>query len=60
MKLFVIAMLLAGAAALIVAAVVFKSTRAVSFLKVLRRIAWGYIIGIVILAAWRIWSQGGI
>ncbi|GAB4323165.1 MAG: hypothetical protein Kow0010_04370 [Dehalococcoidia bacterium] len=60
MKAFFVLALLLAIATIIVAAVVFKSTRAVSFLKVLRRIAWGYIIGIVILAAWRIWSQGGI
>lgn len=60
MKAILVLALLLAIATVIVAAVVFKSTRAVSFLKVLRRIAWGYIIGIVIIAAWRIWSQGGI
>lgn len=60
MKAFLVLALLLAVAAIVVAAVVFRSTRAVSFLKVVRRIAWGYVIGIVILAAWRIWSQGGI
>jgi hypothetical protein len=42
---------------LVVAAVVFRSGRARDTLRFLRNAAWLYIIGIVALAIWRMWTE---
>ena len=60
MKLFIILLLVAGAAALAVASVVFRSEGATRLLKQLRLAAFVYVIAIVAAAAFRIWQQGGI
>ena len=52
--------LVALAAVLIVAAVVFRSQRAVEILRFLRKVGWGYVIGILLLAAIAIWRNGGL
>ncbi|GIW18237.1 hypothetical protein O0235_05025 [Tepidiforma flava] len=39
----------------IVMAVVFRDRRARDTLRFLRNVAYGYIIAIVLIAAWRLW-----
>ncbi len=39
----------------IVMAVVFRNQRARDTLRFLRNVAYGYIIAIVLIAAWRLW-----
>ncbi len=44
----------------IVAAVVFRRGWAIRALHVLRRVGWGYVIGILVLAGMHIWRNGGL
>lgn len=48
------------AAVVIVAAVVFRRQWAIKALHVLRRVGWGYVIGILVLAGIYIWRDGGL
>ena len=45
-------------ALLIVMAVVFRSCQAKETLRFGMRVAWGYVVLIVALAAWRVYQQG--
>lgn len=60
MRQFLFQAVIAFAAVLAVAAVVFRSRRAVETLKFLRTVAFAYVIVIVLLGLWRLWQQGGI
>ena len=60
MKLFILLILVAGGGALAVASVVFRSERATHLLKQLRLVAFAYVAGIVAIAVYRIWQQGGL
>jgi hypothetical protein len=60
MRLFLLLLFLVGAAALAVAAVIFRSQGAIHFLKRLRLIAFVYVGTIVAIAIWRVWEQGGL
>lgn len=42
----------------IVMAVVFRDQRSRNRLRFLRNVGWGYVIAILLLAAWRIYSDG--
>lgn len=57
MRSFLVSALVLTAVVLVVAAVVFRSGRARDTLRFLRNAAWLYIIGIVVLAIWRMWSE---
>ena len=57
---FLAAALVAIAVAIVVGAVVFRWQRAIEALRVLRRIGWGYVIAIVILAVIYVWRDGGL
>lgn len=57
---FVAAALVVFAVVIVVGATVFRWQRAIAALRVLRRIGWGYVIAIVILAAIYVWRDGGI
>jgi uncharacterized membrane protein (UPF0182 family) len=57
MRSFLVSVLVLTAAVLVVAAVVFRSGRARDTLRFLRNAAWLYIIGIVALAIWRMWTE---
>ena len=48
------------AAVVIVAAVVFRRKWAIKTLEILRRVGWGYVIGILVLAGIYIWRDGGL
>lgn len=58
MKSFAFSVVVLTACVLVVAAVVFQSGRARNALRFLRNAAWLYIAGIVLLALWRLWSDG--
>jgi hypothetical protein len=60
MRVFLLLLFLATAAALTVMAVVFRSQGAIRFLKRLRLIAFVYVATIVAIAIWRVWEQGGL
>ncbi len=51
--------LLLLAVVMIIAAVFFRSRRAVEALRFLRKAAWGYVIAILLIAVWRLWQDGG-
>ena len=46
------------AVVVVVAAVVFRRQWAIRALRALRRVAWGYVIGILVLAGIYIWRDG--
>ncbi len=58
MKTFLVLAVVLFFAITIVMAVVFRDQRARGRLKFIRNVGWGYVIGIVALAAWRIWQDG--
>jgi hypothetical protein len=60
MRLFLLLLLVLGAAGLAVAATIFRSQGAVRLLKRLRLIAFVYVATIVAIGLWRIWEQGGL
>lgn len=60
MRLFLLLLLVLGAAGLAVAATVFRSQGAVRLLKRVRLVAFIYVGVIVAVALWRIWQQGGL
>jgi hypothetical protein len=60
MRVFLLLLFLATAAALTVMPVVFRSQGAIRFLKRLRLIAFVYVATIVAIAIWRVWEQGGL
>lgn len=59
MKLFLVQVTLLTVVAVIIAAVFFRSRRANVILKNLRTIGWAYVIVIVLVAAIRLWQDGG-
>lgn len=56
MKSFLVSAIVLSAVVLVVAAVVFRSTRARNTLHFLRNAAWLYIVAIVLLALYRLWQ----
>lgn len=59
MKLFLVQVTLLTMVAIIIAAVFFRSKRANAVLRNLRTVGWAYVIVIVLLAAFRLWKDGG-
>jgi hypothetical protein len=55
MRLFILAVIIVLLVVTIVAAVVFRSRRALGYLHLLRRLGWVYVIVIVLAAAYRLW-----
>ena len=60
MTSFLAQALLLLAVVVIIAAIVFRSRRAVEALRFLRKAALGYVIAILLIAAWRLWQDGGL
>ncbi len=48
------------AVVVVVGAVVFRWRRAKEALRFLRRIGWGYVIAILLLAVFHFWQDGGL
>lgn len=48
------------AVVVIMAAVVFRRKWAIEALRILRRVGWGYVIGILLLAGIYMWRDGGL
>ncbi len=57
---FIAGALVLIAVGIVVGAVVFRWRRAIEALRILRRIGWGYVIAIVVLAGMYIWRDGGL
>ena len=60
MTSFLTQALLLLAVVMVIAAVVFRSRRAVEALRFLRKVGWGYVIAILLIAAWHLWQDGGL
>lgn len=60
MTAFIAIALVVLAVVIIVGAVVFRWKRAIEALRVLRRIGWGYVIAIVLLAVIYVVRDGGL
>lgn len=58
MKAFVVLAILLAVATVVVAAVVFRSRAARDILKFFRKIAFGYVIAMIILAVFYAWRDG--
>ena len=56
---FIAGALVLVAVGIVVGAVVFRWRRAIEALRILRRIGWGYVIAIVLLAGMYIWRGDG-
>lgn len=59
MTSFLTQALLLLAVVMIIAAVVFRSHRAVEALRFLRKVGWAYVVAILLIAAWHLWQDGG-
>ena len=60
MTSFVTQALLLLAVVFIIAVVVFRSRRAAEALRFLQKVGWGYVIAILLIAAWHVWQDGGL
>ena len=58
MRLILLLALVLFFAVTIVMAVVFRDGRAKGRLRFLAKVGWGYVIAIVLLAAWRLYEDG--
>jgi len=59
-KIFLAEAALVTLVTLVVMAVVFRNRRARDLLRFARNVAWGWVIAVVLLAALRIWHNGGL
>jgi hypothetical protein len=57
---FLLALAVAFLAGIIVLAVVFRSESARSYLRFIRNLGFAYVALIAVLAAIRVWQQGGL